>query len=285
MIVRSQVEATTDSLTGLANRRRLVADLEQIADEATLLLLDLDGFKSYNDTFGHLAGDALLDRLGTALSRSLDGRATAYRMGGDEFCVLSVARAGQLGLAAVAAGALRESGDGFEITSSYGIVSLPGRGRRHDGGAPARRLADVRAEAAASFVCREPEQERAPAGAPGAQPDPRRPRLRRRRSGRRDRSPARPRRQRSRLPQPRRGVARRRQGRDPGRDPREARPAAPERMGVRPSAHVDRRADHRRRAGVASGGARRSLYARAVGRPRVSGRSQRRARSRSSRGS
>ena len=118
MIVRSQVEATTDSLTGLANRRRLVADLEQIADEATLLLLDLDGFKSYNDTFGHLAGDALLDRLGTALSRSLDGRATAYRMGGDEFCVLSVGESDSLGLAAVAAGALHESGDGFEITSS-----------------------------------------------------------------------------------------------------------------------------------------------------------------------
>ncbi len=125
MIVRSQVEATTDSLTGLANRRRLVADLEQIADEATLLLLDLDGFKSYNDTFGHLAGDALLERLGTALSRSLDGRATAYRMGGDEFCVLSRREPDSFGLAAVAAGALRESGDGFEITSSYGIVSLP----------------------------------------------------------------------------------------------------------------------------------------------------------------
>ena len=53
-----------------------------------LALFDLDGFKSYNDAFGHPAGDALLVRLGRNLAGYLDGRGTAYRMGGDEFCAL-----------------------------------------------------------------------------------------------------------------------------------------------------------------------------------------------------
>ena len=53
-----------------------------------LALFDLDGFKHYNDTFGHPAGDALLERLGGNLARLVAGRGRAYRMGGDEFCAL-----------------------------------------------------------------------------------------------------------------------------------------------------------------------------------------------------
>ena len=53
-----------------------------------LVLFDLDGFKHYNDTFGHPAGDALLVRLGGNLSTYLSGRGRAFRMGGDEFCAL-----------------------------------------------------------------------------------------------------------------------------------------------------------------------------------------------------
>jgi len=140
MIARSRIEASTDSLTGLANRRRLVADLEAVSESATLVLLDLDGFKAYNDTFGHLAGDALLERLGAALDRSVGG-ATAYRMGGDEFCVLSLGEADGLELARIAASALREGGDGFEIASSFGIVSLPDEAEDASG---ALRLADSR---------------------------------------------------------------------------------------------------------------------------------------------
>ena len=56
---------------------------------ASLVLFDLDGFKRYNDTFGHPAGDALLRRLGRALRGAIGAAATAYRLGGDEFCVLA----------------------------------------------------------------------------------------------------------------------------------------------------------------------------------------------------
>jgi diguanylate cyclase (GGDEF)-like protein len=120
--------ATTDGLTGLANRRQLMADLENVTarrtDPAVLLLFDLDGFKSYNDSFGHLAGDALLARVGQALQHSVERHGRAYRLGGDEFCVLADAAArGQVELLAPAA--MIEHGDGFAITASYGAVAIP----------------------------------------------------------------------------------------------------------------------------------------------------------------
>ena len=67
---RRAQEAQTDALTGLGNRRALARVLEcelpraTVADPLVLVLFDLDGFKHYNDTFGHPAGDALLVRLG-----------------------------------------------------------------------------------------------------------------------------------------------------------------------------------------------------------------------------
>ena len=89
----------TDPLTQLGNRRLLAGDLrdsmEAASDErpAVLMLFDLDGFKRYNDTFGHVAGDALLARLGAKLADAVEPDGTAYRLGGDEFCVLLEARA------------------------------------------------------------------------------------------------------------------------------------------------------------------------------------------------
>lgn len=87
----SEEEATTDALTGLGNRRALLADLEAVGRDSEgsshmLLLFDLDGLKSYNDAFGHPAGDALLERLEANLAAAIDGAGTAYRLGGDEFC-------------------------------------------------------------------------------------------------------------------------------------------------------------------------------------------------------
>ena len=58
-------------------------------DTRLLALFDLDGFKSYNDGFGHPAGDALLVRLGTKLSAAVEPDGRAFRLGGDEFCVLA----------------------------------------------------------------------------------------------------------------------------------------------------------------------------------------------------
>ncbi len=124
-------EAATDSLTGLANRRQLVTDLERrLASEPApptlLMLFDLDGFKGYNDTFGHPAGDALLARLGTKLAAVPDDRGTAYRLGGDEFCVLAtVGESEAEPLIDKACGALSERGEGFEIGTSFGAVMLP----------------------------------------------------------------------------------------------------------------------------------------------------------------
>ena len=75
----SRGEAHTDELTGLGNRRRfgedLAAGLRGVTPEKPLLLMlfDLNGFKAYNDTYGHPAGDALLARLGTSLAAAVDG--------------------------------------------------------------------------------------------------------------------------------------------------------------------------------------------------------------------
>jgi two-component system, cell cycle response regulator len=94
MLRASRQEAQTDALTGLGNRRALARVLERELPRATtaeplvLVLFDLDGFKHYNDTFGHPAGDTLLVRLGSSLAGFLSGRGSAFRMGGDEFCAL-----------------------------------------------------------------------------------------------------------------------------------------------------------------------------------------------------
>ena len=132
MLHQSRDEALTDALTGLPNRRSLSRDLEQIAPSEedgqplVLALFDLDGFKQYNDTFGHPAGDALLARLGTSLRNYLDGRGTAYRMGGDEFCALFDPREQVVDpIVEGAARALSERGEGFAIGCSHGSVLMP----------------------------------------------------------------------------------------------------------------------------------------------------------------
>jgi two-component system cell cycle response regulator len=128
-------EAHTDALTGLANRRRLNEDLialeREIGDaksQALLAVYDLDGFKSYNDSFGHAAGDDVLRRMGANLSDAVGDRARAYRLGGDEFCVIVEPReTGRMEpVVAAATAALVEQGQGFEITSSVGVCRLPG---------------------------------------------------------------------------------------------------------------------------------------------------------------
>jgi diguanylate cyclase (GGDEF)-like protein len=141
--------ALEDSLTGLGNRRRLMADLEERLVSATqerplvLAMFDLDGFKAYNDTYGHNTGDALLRRLGDKLAATMAGRGQCYRMGGDEFCVLGTVRAHDAPeIVDCATQALSERGDGFEISASCGWVLLPDR--RAPDPSTALRIADRR---------------------------------------------------------------------------------------------------------------------------------------------
>ena len=129
LLAVSRAEALTDALTGLGNRRALTTALHGAAPEAggdplMLAVFDLDGFKQYNDSFGHPAGDALLARLGARLASTMDGLGTAYRMGGDEFCVIAPAADSDEAIAALAASALSESGEGFAIGCSFGVARM-----------------------------------------------------------------------------------------------------------------------------------------------------------------
>jgi diguanylate cyclase (GGDEF)-like protein len=123
----------TDPLTGLLNRRSLMLDLQARSEdgcEAVLAIFDLDGFKDYNDRFGHPSGDRLLICLSARLRASVGQDGRAYRIGGDEFCVVadgSLLADVDRSLATWAA-ALAEHGEGFSISASSGVASLPGDG-------------------------------------------------------------------------------------------------------------------------------------------------------------
>jgi diguanylate cyclase (GGDEF)-like protein len=128
----SHDDSITDALTGLRNRRALDQAFSEMAphlaagEELMVAMFDLDGFKRYNDTFGHGPGDKLLSRLGERLVEATEFEATAYRMGGDEFCIMS--RTGtEKGLLLVeqAAKALSDDGDGWHVGCSYGLTWVP----------------------------------------------------------------------------------------------------------------------------------------------------------------
>jgi len=144
----SHHEAITDPLTGLANRRRMTEQLavalaaEAQSPPSVLVMFDLDGFKGYNDQFGHLAGDVLLADLGRRLEAAVAGAGTAFRLGGDEFCLLLPGRPGDSRTKlAQAIEALESRGEGFSVTSSFGEVELPREARTPN---DALRLADAR---------------------------------------------------------------------------------------------------------------------------------------------
>lgn len=88
-------EARTDTLTGLPNRRRFNEDLDRHFDQwrrhkmpLCLLLIDVDKFKRFNDTYGHQSGDAVLRMTAKVLSGTLRQMDLAARFGGEEFAVL-----------------------------------------------------------------------------------------------------------------------------------------------------------------------------------------------------
>ncbi len=142
--VELQRLSNTDELTGLHNRRQL-ARLFEIEIERSrrtgrplsVLMIDIDHFKSFNDTFGHLEGDALLRRLGSFLTQELRATDVLARYGGEEFIVLLPDTANKD--AEQLAERLRQefidqrraSADP-EVTLSIGIATGPGDGKTRD---------------------------------------------------------------------------------------------------------------------------------------------------------
>ena len=125
--VRKRMEASLqrladhDPLTDLWNRRRFeeelrrqVARCRRYGEKAALLLMDLDGFKAVNDSFGHKAGDDLLKLVAAALQQRVRGTDAVARLGGDEFAVLlgnvSPDQAAERGRAAARARRRRDPG-------------------------------------------------------------------------------------------------------------------------------------------------------------------------------
>jgi two-component system cell cycle response regulator len=133
--------ALTDPLTGLANRRLLVDRLSMGLLQArreragmALLYLDLDGFKSVNNTMGHAAGDALLKMVAGRLQSAVREQDTVARLGGDEF-VIVLGRAGADEAAQVAAKVIESvsqpyaiEGPPARVTVSVGISLYPVHG-------------------------------------------------------------------------------------------------------------------------------------------------------------
>jgi len=90
-----RVESFTDPLTGLGNRKFFDRSIEVAIQNAvesgqslTLMMFDIDHFKSFNDSFGHLTGDQVLRLVGMALRQSIKGQDITARYGGEEFAVL-----------------------------------------------------------------------------------------------------------------------------------------------------------------------------------------------------
>jgi diguanylate cyclase (GGDEF)-like protein len=133
---------TLDPLTGLANRRgldehlgRLLSDGRRTTDTLSVLMIDIDHFKRFNDQHGHAAGDEALRVVAKALKRTLGrGQDFAARYGGEEFVILltDIDRIGALDVAerlrARVEGLLIAHDNGsHRVTVSIGIVSVRGR--------------------------------------------------------------------------------------------------------------------------------------------------------------
>jgi len=130
--------STTDTLTGLSNRRHLMNFLAQEMERAkradrpfSILMLDVDHFKKYNDTHGHQAGDEVLARIGTVLRNSIRPYDCAARYGGEEFLVML--SGSSLGPARESAERIRkqvqaEQFDAESVTISIGVAEYPSHG-------------------------------------------------------------------------------------------------------------------------------------------------------------
>ena len=136
--------ANYDELTGLANRRLLTEHMEYILDVASrenrhgaLLFIDLDNFKTLNDSRGHAAGDALLKQVAISLKKFFRKEDTVARLGGDEFVILSGRledseedAANQVHslmqkLRSVLSKSFTVEGEVYQLTASVGVSTFP----------------------------------------------------------------------------------------------------------------------------------------------------------------
>ncbi|MFC1594483.1 diguanylate cyclase [Candidatus Omnitrophota bacterium] len=120
-----------DGLTGVYNYRyfyemlpREIERAKRYPQEFSLLMLDIDGFKAYNDTHGHLAGDKLLRQLGHFLSESTRAVDMVFRYGGEEFAIL-LPQTPQTGAAIAAQRIMTHLRRKISVTVSIGIASYP----------------------------------------------------------------------------------------------------------------------------------------------------------------
>jgi diguanylate cyclase (GGDEF)-like protein len=140
-------QSVRDPLTGLYNRRfleetldRELSRLERKNLPLSLIMIDVDNFKDFNDTFGHAAGDAVLRDLGTVLQRFVRGGDIACRFGGEEFTVILPEAGLEIGRqrAEMLREAVREMHLVHEgkalgpVTLSLGVACFPEHGRRRD---------------------------------------------------------------------------------------------------------------------------------------------------------
>jgi diguanylate cyclase (GGDEF)-like protein len=137
-------QSIKDALTGLFNRRfvdeflvRELARAERKTRQLSMIALDIDHFKRINDTFGHGAGDKVLQKVGTILQAHVRGSDVASRVGGEEFLLLlaespltlAVKRAEDIRSAIHKMALQYENKDLGLITASFGAVAFPDHGR------------------------------------------------------------------------------------------------------------------------------------------------------------
>jgi diguanylate cyclase (GGDEF)-like protein len=125
--------ASTDELTGVKNRRRFREDLDLLFAQAdrqrsplSVILLDIDHFKQYNDAFGHPAGDRVLEQVGARLQSILRGHDVVARYGGEEFVVLLPATGANESLEVAERLRMAIAGHGWPnrpVTASFGVAT------------------------------------------------------------------------------------------------------------------------------------------------------------------
>ena len=135
----AEQKSRIDELTGLFNRRHFeerlkeeIARHSRYADLFSVFIIDLDNFKTYNDVYGHPAGDTLLGQIGTIIKESVRDADQAFRYGGDEFVVI-LPQTARVDAHVVAERVRRQIADDMEkrsltVTCSIGLASYPADG-------------------------------------------------------------------------------------------------------------------------------------------------------------